>query len=425
MALWQRTMRNQVSYTPPGRTRSGGDEAVRRRHVLYVPGYDPDARSRSRSLFVRELIRYGRRFGLSERSVTPAEQLPGVPASRWRIRAARDGWTTDTVYDVLRWDDIVARDFARPMPACLARLALSFMQAIGTGLTMRLFRINWIFACVTIYPAVMVLALALAAVGLGYAAAHLIWSAAWPLAIVAGLGVAAGTVALARPFYARWYVWHLLHDWLFNWEHGSGRRPDYDARVERFAAHLREVAAGSDADEILIVGHSSGAGMAMEMLARALDAEPDLGRSGPAISLVTIGTSLPVAALNARADAIRGRLARVMRAEHVLWVEYQAPQDWLNAAGFNPVRMPTLGLAERDCVNPVIRSARFAEITSDQTYRLMLRSPFRMHFQFMMANDRPGEYDFYMIVLGPLTLARRIHDPAVAARLVAAVPAQL
>lgn len=416
-------MRNQVSYTPPGRTEpANGDEPVRRRHVLYVPGYDPEARTRSRSLFVRELIRYGRRFGLTDRSVTPVEALPDVPGLRWHVRAARDGWATDTTYDVLRWDDIVERDFRRPMPICLAWLALSIAHALATGLTMRLFRMNWIFACVTIYPAVMVLALALTAAGLGYAVAHVaaLW-AAWPFAVVAGLAAAGGIVALARPLYARWYVWHLLHDWLFNWEHGSGRRPDYDARVERFAAHLREVATTSDADEIVLVGHSSGAGMAMETLARALETDPGLGRSGPAIVLLTIGTSLPVAAMNARAHPLRRRLARVMQAARILWVEYQAPQDWLNAAGFNPVRMLPLGLAERECANPVIRSARFAEITSEQTYRLMLRSPFRMHFQFMMANDRAGEYDFYMMVLGPISLAARIRDPDEAARLVARV----
>lgn len=413
-------MRNQVSYTPPGRTASAAAGPVRRRHVLYVPGYDPEARSRSRSLFVRELIRYGRRFGLNERSVTPVEQLPGVPALRWRIRTARDAWATDTVYDVLRWDDIVERDFRRPMPACLAWLALSIVHALATGLTVRLMRMNWIFGCVTIYPAVMVLALALTSAGLGYAVARIatIW-AAWPLAAAAGLVAAAGTVVLARPLYARAYVWHLLHDWLFNWEHGSGRRPDYDARVERFAAHLHEVAASSDADEVLIVGHSSGAGMAMETLARALETDPKLGKGGPALALLTIGTSLPVAALNVRAHAIRRRLARVMQAPHVLWVEYQAPQDWLNAAGFNPVRTVPLGLAEHDCSNPVIRSARFAEITSEETYRLMLRSPFRMHFQFMMANDRSGEYDFYMMALGPIGLAARIRDPDEAVRLVA------
>ena len=41
-----------------------------------------------------------------------------------------------------------------------------------------------------------------------------------------------------------------------------------------------------------------------------------------------------------------------------------------------------------------------------------------MHFQFMMANDRAGAYDYYMAVLGPMTLAGRIDDPEGSASLV-------
>ena len=137
---------------------------------------------------------------------------------------------------------------------------------------------------------------------------------------------------------------------------------------------------------------------------------------------MTIGTSLPVAALNRRAGAIHRSLARLMREPDVLWAEYQAPQDWLNAAGFNPLRSLPLGLPEAECRNPVIRSARFAEITSEQTYRSMLRSPFRMHFQFMMANDLPGEYDFVAMTVGPVGLAERLRDPEAAAHLRVADP---
>jgi hypothetical protein len=129
---------------------------------------------------------------------------------------------------------------------------------------------------------------------------------------------------------------------------------------------------------------------------------------------------MPAAAMNSRAQAIWRDLERLMTAPDVLWVEYQAPQDWLNAAGFNPVRMLPLAVAEEACTNPVIRSARFKEITSEATYAALLRSLFRLHFQFMMANDRPGEYDFVMTMLGPMRLSQRIADPEAAARLVGA-----
>jgi hypothetical protein len=322
----------------------------------------------------------------------------------------------------LRWDDIVGADFRRPLLRSIAPLLLGNLLSLAEGLTLRLFRLNWIFACVTIYPAVMVLLLGLAAGGVGALAGWALAAGAGLhplLASLVGAAIAAVALRLAGPVFERWYVWHLLRDWLFNWQHGRGARPDYEARVGRFAAHLSAVAASSDADEILVVGHSSGAGMAVETVARALAADPGLGRHGPEIALLTIGTSLPVPAMNRRATAIRDAVTQLVLAQDVFWVEYQAPQDWLNAAGFNPIETLSLAVDEAACSNPTIRSARFREITSEATYRTMLKSPFRLHFQFMMANDKPGEYDLVMMVVGPMRLSHRVRDPEAAKALIA------
>src|SRR5260370_2372040 len=39
---------------------------------------------------------------------------------------------------------------------------------------------------------------------------------------------------------------------------------------------------------------------------------------------------------------------------------------------------------------------------------------FRMHFQLLMANEIPGEYDYLMITCGPVSLADRIANPQAA-----------
>lgn len=408
-------MSTPLSYTPPGfeaERRDRGD--VRRRHLVYVPGYDPEAKTRSRSLFVRELVRYAKRFGLSDRTVTPVEAVPDLPGLRWRVRTAKGDWATDTVVDVLRWDDIVERDFRRPVVLMVALMLVGMADYLVSGVVLRLFRMNWRFGCVIIYPFVMITALAAASLGLGYALTRLAW--AWlPLPEVARvpawIALAAGIVALASPLFARWYVWHLLQDWVFNWQHGNGRRGDYEARVDRFAAHLAALVRASDADEVVVVGHSSGSVMAVEIVARALKLDPDLGRHGPEVALLTVGSCVPLVAFNPRAQKCRDDIARVVTSDAVLWVEYQAPQDLLNSSGFNPLRDLPLGLGSEACRNPVIRSARFRDITTEKTYRVMVRSPFRMHFQFLMANERPGEYDYVLSVLGPTRLSERVRRP--------------
>jgi hypothetical protein len=83
----------------------------------------------------------------------------------------------------------------------------------------------------------------------------------------------------------------------------------------------------------------------------------------------------------------------------------------MNFPGFNPVEDLGLAVPVAERFNPVIRSARFRDIMTDKTYRAVLRRPFRMHFQYLMANERAGEYDYVMIVCGPTTLAERVSRP--------------
>jgi hypothetical protein len=51
---------------------------------------------------------------------------------------------------------------------------------------------------------------------------------------------------------------------------------------------------------------------------------------------------------------------------------------------------------------------RFREIIAPEHYNLFRWQFFRVHFQFVMANERPHAYDFFMIVCGPVPLRERM-----------------
>jgi hypothetical protein len=400
-----------LSYTPPARSFGGPFRPVRRRHVIYVPGYDPEAETRYRMLFVREMLRYAKRFAFRERTISPVETVEAPWGLRWEVGAARGDWRTQTTFEVLRWDDIVLRDFARPLPFAIATLAIGLLYCLLTGAMVRLWRLSWKFGGVILYPPLMVaLSLALG-IGIGWIGVALLGLAVpvpdW-LGWVLALAIAYGVFRATYPLGERWFVWHLMHDWVFNWQHGTGLRPDYEARVDAFAARVVEVARTGTADEVLIVGHSSGAVMAVEVLARALAIDSGLGRGPGEVALLTMGSCLPLVAVNALAKSCREGILRIVRAEHVLWVEYQAPQDWLNFAGFHPVRDLRLAVPPEATFNPVIRSPRFKEIVTPKTYESLRFKPFRMHFQFLMANDLEGEFDYIMMIVGPVSLAERV-----------------
>jgi len=392
---------------------------VTKRLVFYCPGYDALAETRYRRLIGTGLAQLSRRFGIA-RSIGPVQRDDAVPAIGWQIATGTANWRTETSYEVLRWDDLVQTDFARGWLVRLPLLFGALVEALRGGVIQKLFRLNWHFAAFVIYPWIAFLGILMAALLAGGGIAALIaWGLSLPGIVEAGIaiGLALALLKLFERRIRKAFVYHLLDGWIFSWQLAAGRRPEFEARLDAFARRIATTIRETDAREVLIVGHSTGTTVAVEVAARAVALDPDLGRRRPALALLTIGSCLPVVGFVRTADRLRRHIARLATDPSILWVEYQAPQDVLNAFGFDPVRDLDLDLGSAARVNPVIRSARFKETILPSAYRKMRWNFFRLHFHFLMPNDIPGEYDYPMIVCGPVSLAARIADPASAVRI--------
>ena len=333
--------------------------------------------------------------------------------------ASKGGWHTETRYEMLCWHDIVHRDLSRSWLSRLPLLIAAMIEALRDRVIVQVFRIDWQFGLMMLYPWAALLALLLGAFGIGYAAATLLGLAAsvpLPLRFVLAVAVAAALLRAANPAIRRVFLYLMLDAWVFNWQHATGRRRDFEARLDRFRDHMIDAVSGSDAQEVLVVGHSTGSVMAVQLMARLLAKAPGLGERGPALCLLTIGGELPLSATERKADPLRRDIARLATASDLLWVDYQAPQDPLNAHDFDPVRDLKLDLGGRPGINPVVRSPRFKDLLSPETYRRIRYNFFRVHFQFLMANEAVGEYDYFMLTCGPVPLRDRIADPAATLR---------
>ena len=87
------------------------------------------------------------------------------------------------------------------------------------------------------------------------------------------------------------------------------------------------------------------------------------------------------------------------------WIDCQARKDVMNFYQFDPIASHGIdvGAARR---NPKIVPVRFRDIIRPEHYQKFRWQFFRVHFQFVMANERPNAYDFFMIVCGPVPLER-------------------
>jgi hypothetical protein len=374
-------------------------------------------------MFRTELRKFGRLYGLTTTVGRPKEHAPGEFAHEsagWTIETSGDGWQTKTNYDFLRWEDLIQRDLAAPIWRTAIHGMLIYWGLVFSGTMGRFWRAHWRFATFISWPHFVLLNEAI------WSAAAA-WLVAWGLKTLGVHGFLVGCAAAAVFIAAlgslvkyteeRTYLLYLMADTIFTWQFSHGNRPEWDARIDRFARHLVKVAQNSDAQEIVLVGHSSGSFLGSEILARALKLDPDLGRRGPRIVLLTLGGNMPIVGFHKAAAGFRDNLRRLATEPSVDWIDCQSRKDVMNFYPFDPISGHGIDVGGAK-LNPTIVPVRFREIIRPEHYNRFRWKFFRVHFQFVMANERPHAYDFFMIVCGPVPLRERVSQPAATLALV-------
>jgi hypothetical protein len=160
----------------------------------------------------------------------------------------------------------------------------------------------------------------------------------------------------------------------------------------------------------VLVGHSSGSFLGTEILARALERDPQLGRHGPRIVLLTLGGNYPIVGYHKAATFFRDHLRLIATEPSVDWIDCQARKDVMNFFDFDPLESHGIdvGRARR---NPTIVPIRFRDMILPENYNRFRWQFFRVHFQFVMANEIKHAYEFFMIVCGPVPLRERMARP--------------
>ena len=206
-----------------------------------------------------------------------------------------------------------------------------------------------------------------------------------------------------HPLADRWFVIRVNNHWPYLREFGRGEATCFDRPIEVGAARLKELVNANDADEIVVVGHSGGAPLVQCIIARALELDRDLGRRGPRIVLLTIGSITPAVALHPRALKMRETIRRLATEPSIIWIECQSRKDPLNFSGFDSVEGVGIQLGPERC-NPLLWQIRFRDMLSPELYRKLRWKLFRLHFQYIMANQMRAPYDYFMLIGSPVPI---------------------
>lgn len=382
---------------------------VSRRRVFYIPGYDPIHPRRYRELYRKEGAAQaqvsGYKLGLSPKQ--------GGGLYGWHVDSAMDGRQVSSDVEVLVWSDIVRDSMSTSIPATHVQLAQTAWEYIATGALRRLMRLRKGPVIAALYPIGMLLLQLALALFLGWAGfTVLVWVLPW----LGGFATALGLVAWAGIAWAvlRWFkkkdgkvfAYYLMHDYAFSARYRGANPPELEARMADFG-QIIAAALGDDVDEVLVVGHSSGAHLAVSILADLIR----VGRvpaNGPKLAFLSLGQVVPMVSFLRDAHRLRADLRYLSAREELTWVDVTAPGDGCAFALCDPVSVT--GVAPDNKRWPLVFSAQFTRSLSPERWKELRWKFFRLHFQYLCAFDRPLDYDYFRITAGPLSLAARYAD---------------
>ncbi|SFE01684.1 hypothetical protein [Roseivivax sediminis] len=384
-----------------------GTQEVRRRRVFYIPGYDPIHPRRYRELYRKEGAAQAE---ISGYDLTLRPKTTKGPYG-WHVDARIGDADSAADIEVLVWSDIVRGSMSNTIPATYAQLVRTAWTYVASGALRRLMRLRKGPVIAALYPIGMLLVQLLVALALG---AAVIAVAAELLGPVSGL--LAGTVGLLSggalaALVLRWFkkkdgtflAYYLMHDYAYSARWNGASPAPLERRMAEFADTIA-AALTDGADEVLVVGHSSGAHLGVSILA-------DLIRSGrvpangPRLAFLSLGQVVPMVSFLPGAHRLRADLHFLSASEALTWVDVTAPGDGCAFALCDPVAVS--GVAPLGKRWPLVFSAQFTRSLSSARWKELRWRFFRLHFQYLCAFDRPLDYDYFQITAGPLSLATR------------------
>ena len=369
-----------------------------RRRVFYIPGYDPFHPRRYRELYRTEAAAQARISGY-DLGLTP--KTTAGPYG-WHVTARIGGAQVVADVEVLVWADLVKSSMTRGIWGTYGQMLRTAWIYIGSGALFSLMRLRKGPMIAALYPVVFLLGQLVLALLAGWGLGRLVGQVHWALGVAAGAAMVWALLDLFRRWDNKVFAYYLMHDYAYSAQFGGANPPELEARMAVFRDQIR-AALGAGHDEVLVVGHSSGAHLTVSILA-------DLIRGGVPdavpLGFLSLGQVVPMVSFLPNAGRLRADLAYLCQRSEVTWVDVTAPGDGCSFALCDPVCVTGVAPATGKRW-PLVVSAAFTQSLTAERWKALRWRFFRLHFQYLCAFDRPKDYDYFQITAGPMTLAQR------------------
>ena len=388
--------------------RAEGRHRVRRRDVYYVSGFDPKGAAWYHHIYQSEALKQAALSGY--RITTGKRQRQPGHVARWLVHYEDGDGAVDTTYDFLRWDDIMRANWPRGAFAMQWLMLKTYWRYLTTGILWRVLKLTWATFIAAAYPAGLLITISLLALTVIGLCTLIAWLAGIPAWIGLIIGAALGFVVMVygspwieKAYGAQW----LVRIYAFNLKQARRGVPELEARLDDFAQHIVARSQSTDADEILIVGHSTGTQTAISLIDRILRRDPLFARRSAQVSFLTLGGSIPMLGWQPEAGWFREAVKRIVDEPRLDWIDFTVAQDGATFALQDPVKLLGLRPETREDDKPKLLSTRLFDLFTPERFKEVRRDWRLVHFHYLMAPERAADYDYFAITAGPQTLSER------------------
>lgn len=359
-------------------------DLIKRRLVLFFPGFEPLGAEKHRQRFERAAQKsaplYDAKIICSQLNTCES----GLPT--FTTQASGDSWQTKTDIVIFDWSSILEEFENRSV---FMRFYLGLGALIGfmlNGTLWAYLKTSWRYGLFFFYPLILIIAACLAGWAVGSFTSNFTNVL---VGTVSGLALTAALLWLAAK---KAHLLLMMDDWAFAASISRGFRERSVSLPHRFRIEFERLATGSQYDEVLVFAHSLGAVFAVDCLGAALTKNPDLK-----LNFMTAGSSLMKIALNPNAKPLRESVKTIVNSK-TKWGDWQALTDVISFYGSNPAT--SLGFTQG--MVPKTIKIKFRHMLAPLTYGKNKRNLFRTHRQFVLATETRYPYSFHLIAAGPV-----------------------
>jgi hypothetical protein len=164
---------------------------------------------------------------------------------------------------------------------------------------------------------------------------------------------------------SKFFAYYLMLDYAYSAKTRDANSPELEVRIATFQSEIA-AAMDSDVDEVLVVGHSSGAHLGVSILSDLIRLD-GVSVNGPKLSFLSLGQVVPMVSFLPKAYRLRADLQLLSTQENITWVDVTAPGNGCAFALCDPVSVS--GVATDAKRWPFVLSAALTQALSPARWK--------------------------------------------------------